>query len=115
MDQGSKAKQVCRRSVLALLGYAAAGVFASAVLTASEAEAQATTTPTAPTTPTTPPADTARSGTERRQDRRSGRAERRQERRTGRAERRQERRTGRDEQRDARDGSTTGTATEQKK
>ena len=108
MDQG---KQVCRRSVLAFLGYAAAfGVVASsAVLTASEAEAQATTTPT------TLPADTAKSGTERRQERRTGRAERRQARRTGRAERRQERRTGRDERRDARDGTTTGTATEQKK
>ena len=106
MDQ-SKAKPVCRRSVLAFLGYAAAfGVVASsAVLTASEAEAQATTTPA------TPPADTAKSGTERRQERRAGRAERRQERRTGRAERRQERRTGRDERRDARDGTTT----EQKK
>ena len=113
MAQGSKAKQVCRRSVLALLGYAAAfGVVASsAILTASEAEAQATTTPTTPSTPLTPPTDTAKSGTERRQDRRSGRAERRQERRTGRAERRQERRTGRDERRDARDGTTT----EQKK
>jgi hypothetical protein len=114
MDQGSKAKQVCRRSALAFLGYATAFglVASSAVLTASEAEAQATTTPT---TPTTPPADTAKSGTERRQERRSGRAERRQERRTGRAERRQKRRTGRDERRDARDGTTTGTATEQKK
>jgi hypothetical protein len=107
MDQGSKAKQVGRRSVLAFLGYAAAlGVVASsAVLTASEAEAQVTTPPT------TPPADTAKSGTERRQDRRTGRAERRQDRRTGRTERRQERRTGRDERRDARDGTTT----EQKK
>jgi hypothetical protein len=102
MDQG---KQVCRRSVLAFLGCAAVfGVVASsAVLTASEAEAQATTTPT---TPTTPPTDTVKSGTERRQDRRSGRAERRQERRTGRAERRQERRTGRDERRNARQGTT---------
>ena len=111
MEQGSKAKQVCRRSVLAFLGHTAAfGVVASsAVLTTSEAEAQATTTPTVPTTP---PADTAKSGTERRQERRSGRTERRQERRTGRAERRQERRTGRDERRDARDGTTT---TEQKK
>ena len=114
MDQRSKAKQVCRRSVLAFLGYAAAfGVVASsAVLTASEAEAQAAT----PAAPTTPPADGAKSGTERRQERRTGRAERRQERRTGRAERRQERRTGRDERRDARDGTTTtGTAIEQKK
>ena len=115
MDEGSKPKQVCRRSTLAFLGYAAAfGVVASsAVLTASEAEAQATTT--TPATPTTTPTDAAKSGTERRQERRSGRAERRQERRTGRAERRQERRTGRDERRDARAGTTTGTATEQKK
>ena len=114
MNEGSEPKRICRRSALAFLGYAAAfGVVASsAILTASEAEAQATTTPTVPTTP---PADTAKSGTERRQDRRSGRAERRQERRTGRTERRQERRTGRDERRDARDGTTTGTATEQKK
>jgi hypothetical protein len=78
----------------------------------SQAEAQTTT---APATPTTPPADVPKSGTERRQERRSGRAERRQERRTGRTERRQERRTGRDERRDARDGTTTGTAAEQKK
>ena len=43
IDQGSKAKQVCRRSVLAFLGNAAAfGVVASsAVMTASEAEARA--------------------------------------------------------------------------
>ena len=73
----------------------------------TEAEAQAAM-PAAPTTPT----DAPKSGTERRQERRSGRAERRQERRTGRAERRQERRTGRDERRDAREGTTT---TEQKK
>jgi hypothetical protein len=114
MDQDSNAKQVCRRSALAFLGCAAAfGVVASsAILTASEVEAQATTTPA---TPTTPPADAVKSGTERRQERRSGRTERRQERRTGRAERRQERRTGRDERRDARDGTTTGAATEQKK
>src|SRR4249920_3878657 len=115
MDEGSEPKRVCRRSALALFGYAAAFglVASSAVLPVSQAEAQATTTPT---TPTTPPTDTAKSGTERRQERRSGRAERRQERRTGRAERRQERRTGRDERRDARDGTSTGTTTtEQKK
>ena len=104
MDKGSEPKRVCRRNALVLFGYAAAfGLVAtSSVLTVSQAEAQTTTTPTAPTTP---PADTAKSGTERRQERRSGRAERRQERRTGRAERRQERRTGRDERRDARDGT----------
>ena len=113
MDEGSEPRRICRRDVLAFFGYAAAfGLVASPViLTVSQAEAQ---TPPTPTTPTTPPADAAKSGTERRQDRRSGRAERRQERRTGRAERRQERRTGRDERRDARDGTTT-TPTEQKK
>jgi len=114
MSERSEPKQFCRRSALTFLGCAAVFglVASSALLTVTEAEAQATTTPTVPTTP---PADTAKSGTERRQERRSGRTERRQERRTGRAERRQERRTGRDERRDARDGTTTGTATEQKK
>ena len=109
MSERSEPKQVCRRSALAFLGYAAAfGVVASsALLTVTEAEAQAATPPA----PATPPTDAPKSGTERRQERRSGRAERRQERRTGRAERRQERRTGRDERRDARDGTTT----EQKK
>jgi hypothetical protein len=109
MSECSEPKQVCRRSALAFLGHAAVfGLFASsALLTVTEAEAQATTTPTTP-----PPADATQSGTERRQERRAGRAERRQERRTGRAERRQERRTGRGERRDARDGTTT---TEQKK
>ena len=113
MDEGSEPKRVCRRDALAFFGYATVfGLVASPVLlTVSQAEAQ---TATAPATPTTPPADAAKSGTERRQDRRSGRAERRQERRTGRTERRQERRTGRDERRDARDGTTT-TPTEQKK
>jgi hypothetical protein len=106
MGERSEPKQVCRRNALALLGYAAAFglVASSAVLTVSQAEAQTTTTPAAPTTP---PADTVKSGTERRQERRAGRAERRQERRTGRAERRQERRTGRDERRNARHGNTT--------
>ena len=116
MSERSEPKQVCRRSALAFLGYAAVFglVASSSVLPVSQAEAQATTTPA---TPTTPPADTTKSGTERRQERRAGRAERRQERRTGRAERRQERRTGRDERRDARDGTTTTTTTttEQKK
>ena len=112
MSERSEPKQVCRRSALPFVGYAAAfGVVAtSALLTVTEAKAQTTTAPAAPTTP---PADTAKSGTERRQERRSGRAERRQERRTGRTERRQERRTGRDERRDTRDGTTT--TTEQKK
>jgi len=108
MSERSEPKEVCRRSALAFLGHAAAfGLVASSVvLTVSQAEAQATTTPAAPATP---PTDTAKSGTERRQERRAGRAERRQERRTGRAERRQERRTGRDERRNARHGTTTTT------
>ena len=91
MSERSEPKQFCRRSALTFLGCAAVFglVASSALLTVTEAEAQATTTPTAPTTP---PADTAKSGTERRQ----------------------ERRTGRDERRDARDGTTT-TTTEQKK
>ena len=103
-SERSEPKRVCRRNALAFFGYAAAFglVASSAILTASQAEAQTTTTPA---TPTTPPADAAKSGTERRQERRTGRAERRQERRTGRTERRQERRTGRDERRDARDGT----------
>ena len=108
MIEQSEPKRVCRRNALAFLGYAAAfGLVASStVLPVSQAEAQTTTTPA---TPTPPPTDTAKSGTERRQERRTGRAERRQERRTGRAERRQERRTGRDERRNARDGATTTT------
>ena len=110
MSERSEPKQFCRRSALAFLGCAAVSglVASSALLTVTEAEAQTTTTPAAPT----PPADTAKSGTERRQERRAGRAERRQERRTGRAERRQERRTGRDERRNARHDVPT---TEQKK
>ena len=90
MSERSESKQVCRRSALAFLGCAAVFglVASSAILTVTEAEAQGATTPAAPTTP---PADTAKSGTERRQ----------------------ERRTGRDERRDARDGTTT--TTEQKK
>jgi hypothetical protein len=111
MSKRSEPKEVCRRSALAFLGYAAVFglVASSSVLPVSQAEAQATTTPA---TPTTPPADTTKSGTERRQEQRAGRAERRQERRTGRAERRQARRTGRDERRNARHDAP---ATEQKK
>ena len=111
MSERSEPKQVCRRIALAFLGHAAVfGLVASpAVLAVSQAEAQTATTPT---TPATPPTDTAKSGTERRQERRTGRTERRQERRTGRTDRREQRRTGRDERRDARDGTTS---TEQKK
>ena len=101
MGERSESKRVCRRSALALFGYAAAfGLVASpAILMVSPAGAQTSTTPATPST------ETPKSGTERRQERRTGRAERRQERRTGRAERREERRTGREERRDARDGT----------
>ena len=113
MSESSEPKQVSRRNALALFGYAAVFglVTTPAILTVSQAEAQTTT---APATPTTPPTDAPKSGTERRQERRTGRTERRQERRTGRTERREQRRTGRDERRDARDGTST-TPTEQKK
>ena len=82
MGEHSEPKQVCRRNALAFLGYAAvfALVASPAILAVSQAEAQTTT---APATPTTPPTDAPKSGTERRQERRSGRTERRQERRTG--------------------------------
>jgi hypothetical protein len=99
MGERSESKRVCRRSALALLGYAAVfGLVASpAILMVSDAGAQ---TPAA--TPAAPSTETPKSGTERRQERRAGRAERRQERRTGRAERRQARRTGRTERREER-------------
>ena len=104
MGERSESKRVCRRSALALFGYAAVfGLVASpAILMVSDASAQ-----TPPTTPATPSDETPKSGTERRQERRTKRTERRQERRTGRAERREERRTGREERRDG--------TTEQKK
>src|SRR6478752_1503160 len=84
---------VSRRGALALCGYAAVfGLVASpAILTVSGAGAQ---TSTAPTTPAAPSTETPQSGTERRQDRRTGRTERRQARRTGRTERREERHDG---------------------
>jgi hypothetical protein len=92
---------VSRRGALALCGYAAVfGLVASpAILMVSDAGAQ---TSTAPTTPAAPSTSTPQSGTERRQERRTGRTERRQDRRTGRTERRQARRTGRTERREER-------------
>ena len=101
MGEGSEPKRIDRRNALALFGYAAAfGLAGSpAVLMVSHADAQTSTTPATPST------ETPKTGTERRQERRTGRTERRQERRTGRTERREERRTGRDERRDARDGT----------
>jgi hypothetical protein len=111
MSDHSEPEQVCRRNALSFLGYA--GMFglvaSSSIFSDSEAVAQTTA-------PAAAPADAPKSGTERRQERRSGRTERRQERRIGRAERRQERRTGRDERRDARNGTPAATTTtEQKK
>jgi hypothetical protein len=101
MGERSEPKRVSRREALALFGYAGAfGVVTSpAILMVSRAEAQTSTTPATPST------EAPKSGTERRQERRTGRAERRQERRTGRAERRQERRTGREERRNTRAGT----------
>jgi hypothetical protein len=95
MGERSEPKRVCRRNALALFGYAAAiGFVASpAILMVSHAGAQ-----TPPTTPATPSTETPKSGTERRQERRTGRTERREERRTGREERRDERRDGTAEQ-----------------
>ena len=99
MGERLESKRICRRSALVLFGYAAVfGLVASpAILMVSDAGAQ---TPAA--TPAMPSTETPKSGTERRQERRTGRAERRQERRTGRAERRQARRTGRTERREER-------------
>jgi hypothetical protein len=98
MGKGLEAKRVSRRSVLTLFGYAAAfGLVASpAILTVSDASAQ--TPPATPGAPATPSTEMPKSGTERRQERRAGRAARRQARRTGRTERREERRGGTTEQ-----------------
>ena len=81
-----KLEMISRRKALSLMGLAAAFGLAAAPTVLTVSDAEAQTA-AAPTTaaPTT--------GTERRQ----------------------ERRTGRDERRDARDGTTTGTAAEQKK
>src|SRR5436853_7239702 len=102
MGERSEPKRVSRRKALALFGYAAAfGVVASpAILMVSRAEAQTSTTPATPST------EGPKSGTERRQERRTGRAERRQDRRTGRAGRREERRTGREGRRYGHSGTT---------
>src|SRR6478609_1901815 len=109
MGERSEPKRVCRRSALAFFGYAAAfGLVASpAILMVSDAGAQ-----TPPATPATPSTETPKSGTERRQERRTARTQRRQERRTGRTERRQARRTGRTERREERHD---GAAPEDKK
>jgi hypothetical protein len=107
MSEKVKSQMISRRA-FSFLGLAAALGFAlpAEVLTASDAEAQAQT-------PTPAPAPSgATTGTERRQERRTGRTERRTERRTGRTERRTKRRTGRKERRTKRRGG--GEATEKK-
>jgi len=90
-------KRISRRGAFSLLGLAAVFGLAvpTSVLTTSDAEAQVQ--PTAPV-----PSAPASSGTEQRQERRTGRTERRAERRTGRTKRREARRTGRTERREAR-------------
>jgi Ni/Co efflux regulator RcnB len=77
MSEEIKSEMVSRRKLFLLVGLAAASVVAvpTAMLTASEAEAQT-------------------AGMERRQERRQGRQERRQQRREGRQQRREQRRTG---------------------
>jgi hypothetical protein len=91
-------KRVSRRGAFALFGYAIGFglISSSAIMMVSDADAET------PATPATPSTEAPKSGTERRQDRRTGRAERRQQRRTGRTERRQARRTGRTERREER-------------
>jgi len=85
-------KRISRRGAFSLLGLAAALGFAmpSTVLMTSDADAQAQPITPAPTVPA--PAAPATSGTERRQERRTGRTKRREARRTGRTERREARR-----------------------
>jgi hypothetical protein len=95
-------KRISRRGAFSLLGLAAVFGLAvpTSVLTTSDAEAQVQ--PTAPVPSAPAPSAPASSGTEQRQERRTGRTERRAERRTGRTKRREARRTGRTERREAR-------------
>jgi hypothetical protein len=90
-----KSEMISRREALSILGLATLGLAVMPnLLMVSEAEAQTSTT-------------TPQTGTERRQERRTGRTERRQERRTARAERRAERRTARQERRTERQTART--------
>jgi hypothetical protein len=99
-------KMISRRGALSLLGLIAALGFAmpTAVLTTSDAEAQAQ--PTAPTPSAPAPSGPATSGMERRQTRRTGREERREARRMARKQRREARRTAREQRREARRGGS---------
>jgi hypothetical protein len=95
----SEIEVISRRRALSFLGLAALATAVPAILPISEAEAQQPSPPTTPQ-PGSPPAD-AQTGTERRQERRTGRVKRRVQRRSarkkGRSERRQLRRTGGEE------------------
>jgi hypothetical protein len=83
-------KMISRRRAFSLLGLSLLSLALPAeLLTASDAEAGGT------------------SGTERRQERRTGRTERRTKQRTGRTERRQKRRTSRTERRTKRRSTRT--------
>jgi hypothetical protein len=99
-----KIEMISRRGTFSLLGVVAALGFAlpAEMLTASDAEAQGPST--APAPPTAPAPSGGTSGTERRQERRTGRTERRQKRRTSRTERRTKRRSTRTERRSKRRG-----------
>ncbi len=90
-----KNEMISRRGTFSLLGLSLLGFALPAeLLTASDAEAQATA----------PAPSGGTSGTERRQERRTGRTERRQKRRTSRTERRTKRRSTRTERRTKRRG-----------
>ena len=95
MSEKIKSQMISRREAFFLLGLAAALGFAlpAEVLTAPDAEAQATAP--APSGGTTAPAPSGgTTGMQRRQARRTGRHKRRETRRTGRHERREKRRGG---------------------
>src|SRR3984893_1322045 len=91
MSEKIASEVISRRRALSLLGLAALSLAVPTVLTVSDAEAQQPA----------PPPD-AQTGTERRQERRTGRLERRLTRREGRRTRREVRRAGRSERRELR-------------
>jgi polynucleotide 5'-kinase involved in rRNA processing len=98
MIETTETKGMTRRSIFSMLGLAALAMAVppTVLLTTSDAEAESST-----------PASTTPTGTERRQERRSGRTERRQARRSARTERRTERRSSRTERREHRRGQTS--------
>jgi hypothetical protein len=97
MSKENKSEALSRRKALSFLGLGAAlSIVVPAVLAVSDANAQERAGEEA-----------NKSGTERRQERRTHRTERRQERRAGREERREARRTGRAERHGTPPGDTT--------